>query len=237
MREWAARAEGTAAPRSAEKYDVLTALLVMGQHDAGAVARLAPRLALLVTARFNWRTGRLAVGLREIARLWGVTERTAKREMATLRAMGWIACARPSARGRVAEHSVDMGRILAASRPVWGAVGPDFAERMEGGPRGGGGDARSEGATVVPFPAGAPEAPSEGGPWSTASVMLRDADPALHAAWLSRLRVRGVEGGCLILEAPSAFVAGYVEAHHRARILAALKAADAAIHDLRVRAG
>ena len=200
----------------AEKYDLLTALLAMGQHQAGAVARLAPRLALLVTARFNWRTERLAVGLREIARLWNVTERTAKREMAALRAMGWIACARPAARGRVAEHSLNVGRILAASRSVWPAIGPDFAARMVApdGERAGQGGC----ATVLTFPAGTTFAPSEeaASPWTRASAMLREADPALHAAWFSKLTSVTSESGCVVLAAPSAFVAGYVETHHRA---------------------
>ena len=238
MRVRAAGADGIAAWGSAEKYDLLTALLAMGQHDAGAPSRLAPRLALLVTARFNWRTGRLAVGLREIARLWNVTERTAKRDMASMRELGWIVCARPSARGRVAEHALDVARILAASRPVWAAVGPDFAARMAGSPVAGGAGQGGD-ATVVPFPGGTIAAPrpasGEEGPWGTASSLLREQDPALHAAWLSRLGARGVEGCCMILEAPSAFVAGYVETHHRARILAALAGADPAIRDVRVR--
>ena len=236
-----AHAAGTAEPAArgpADKYDLLTALLAMGQHDAGAPSRLTPRLALLVTARFNWRTGRLAVGLREIARLWNVTERTAKRDMASMRELGWIVCARPSARGRVAEHALDVARILAASRPVWSAVGPDFAARMSGSSSAGGAG-QGGGATVVPFPAGTIAAShfavDEEEPWDRASRLLREQDPALHAACLSRLGARGVEGCCMILEAPSAFVAGYVETHHRARILAALAAVDPAIREMRVR--
>ena len=72
---------------AALKYDLLT---VMGAYalsqDKGA-QRLVLRLMTLVTARYNWKRDQLAVGQREIARLWQVDERTVKREMAKLRGM------------------------------------------------------------------------------------------------------------------------------------------------------
>ncbi|MEJ2031079.1 MAG: hypothetical protein P8X66_14795, partial [Maritimibacter sp.] len=87
---------------SAIKYDILTALLVTAAQGSPVEARLALRLSLLITARFNWRQGSFAIGQREIARMWGVTERTAKRELAEMRGRGWITIAVPAARGRVA---------------------------------------------------------------------------------------------------------------------------------------
>ena len=135
------RPEGQADARSAcdganasvLKYDILTALLAFGLHDEAAGARLAPRLAVLITARFNWQSETLIVGQKEIARLWGVTERTAKREIALMRARGWLIVRRPAARGRVTEHGIDLARLLADTRPVWDAVGPDFAARLSHG--------------------------------------------------------------------------------------------------------
>mgnify|MGYP001122200213 CR=1 FL=1 len=89
------------------KYDILTALLAMASSGPAIEARLSLRLSLLITARFNWRIGTFAVGQREMARMWGVSERTAKREMAAMRALGWIAVAQPSAKGRVATPQVN----------------------------------------------------------------------------------------------------------------------------------
>jgi hypothetical protein len=72
---------------AAHKYDILTAIgtyaLSKGKHEQ----RLVLRLITLITARYNWGRDELAVGQREIARLWSVDERTVKREMAKLRAL------------------------------------------------------------------------------------------------------------------------------------------------------
>ncbi len=67
---------------AALKYDILTALLVTAAQGEATEARLALRLSLLITARFTWRSGTFSVGRREMARMWGVTERTANREIA-----------------------------------------------------------------------------------------------------------------------------------------------------------
>ncbi len=43
----------------------------------GAAALKYDLLTMMgVTARYNWRNGEMTVGRREIARLWGVDERT-----------------------------------------------------------------------------------------------------------------------------------------------------------------
>ena len=98
----------------------------------------------LVTARYNWGRDELAVGQREIARLWLVDERTVKREMAKLRAMGWLTVRRQGARGRVTEYSLAIERILEDSRPRWGDVGPDLEHRLSATPE--------EAPKVVPLP-------------------------------------------------------------------------------------
>ena len=101
----------------AAKYDVLTALLVMALQGETVEARLALRLSLLITARFNWRKSVFAVGQKELARMWGVTERTVKREMAEMRSRGWIEVAVPAARGRVAEHRIMFETVLGVTMP------------------------------------------------------------------------------------------------------------------------
>ena len=128
---------------AAQKYDILTALgsyaLACDKHQQ----RLVLRLITLVTARYNWGRNELAVGQREIARLWSVDERTVKREMAKLRALGWLVVHRQGARGRVTQYGMSIEHILESTRDTWKNVGPDFDLRMQGDP---------EPAKVVPLP-------------------------------------------------------------------------------------
>ncbi|MGJ8611841.1 MAG: hypothetical protein ACSHWY_12140, partial [Octadecabacter sp.] len=101
------------------KYDILTALaayaLSRGKHDH----RLVLRLMVLITARYNWSRDMLAVGQREIAQMWSVDERTVKREMAKLRALGWLVVKRQGVRGRVTEYGIDLDRLLDDTRDDW----------------------------------------------------------------------------------------------------------------------
>lgn len=234
----ARRASEQATPRpNVLRYDLVTALLALGQHDRGSIGRLALRLALLITARFNWRSGSLAVGQREIARLWGVTERTAKREMAAMRDLGWITVRRAAARGRVTEHGLDLDRLAEATRSVWGVVGPDFEARMGAG-QGVLVDAPPErgGAMIVPFPRAEVDVELADGCtlWPRAQALLRERDPGLYSAWFARLCLTRQEGARVTLTAPSAFVAGYVETHHRGRLLDVLRPLDHEIREIRV---
>ena len=87
---------------SVRKYDLITALgahaLSLGKHDQ----RLVLRFITLITARYNWARDELSIGQREIARLWSCNERTVKRDVAKLRALGWLVVKRQGARGRAA---------------------------------------------------------------------------------------------------------------------------------------
>lgn len=212
---------------SAVKYDILTALLAMAAQDGGTTGRLALRLSLLMTARYNWRTGTFAVGQREIARLWGVSERTAKRDLAQLRSLGWITVSRPAARGRVAAHTVEIEIILSDSMARWPSVGPDFTARMTG-------RQASEAATdsnVVPFLRDTGTiAPTAGDPWGRGARILHEQDPALFQAWFGRLRMAELCDGRLHLIAPSGFVASYVSTHLRPVILAAMARCEEGVH-------
>lgn len=219
------------------KYDILTALLVTAAQDAGSGGRLAGRLALLMTARVNWQSAGFAVGIREIARLWGVTERTAKREMAAMRARGWIAVRRHALRGRVAEHGVLLEAVIDATRAHWAAVGPDFVARMAAGPQ------EAAGGTVTPFPGRTVPRPgtlpdADGSVWGAASRLLWETDPAAHGAWFAKLAEIGVETGRtgrrIELGAPSRFAASYVETHFKGRLLAALSHVDPTITEVRL---
>ncbi|MFP7572023.1 hypothetical protein [Marivita sp. S2033] len=210
---------------AAVKYDILTALMALACHDRETEGRLAGRLVLLITARFNWQRGSFACGQREIARMWGVTERTAKRELSAMRGRGWIVLRRPAARGRVAEHAIDLDAVLCATRAHWAAVGPDFVARMGAGPE----EAQPDTApdNVVPFRA--TQAVAGQGLWASASARLGQSDPAIHAAWFAPLVESGRDGDGLTLKAPSKFAASYIQTHLAGRLLAAVTAEDAAI--------
>ena len=214
---------------SALKYDVLTALLVTAAQGDAVDGRLALRLSLLITARFNWRAGTFTVGLREMARMWGVTERTAKREIAAMRARHWVTLAVPAARGRVAAYRIEFPVILRTTMPHWEAVGPDFAARMTGAPEG------EPASNVIPMPRSErslPEADDTG--WSEAALILSTQDPAVYDAWFSPLQSLGIEAGVLSLAAPSRFVAGYVTAHYKSRLLAAILPMNKGIRDIHI---
>ncbi|MEI4473776.1 DnaA N-terminal domain-containing protein [Frigidibacter sp. MR17.24] len=209
---------------ASRKYDLLSAIGAAGLAGDPADQRRALRLMVLVTARYDWRRDRLAVGQREIAALWSVDERTVKREMARLRDAGWLILRRQGARGRVSEYALAIETILAATRPHWAAVGPDLVERLSATAVPAGTDPK-----VIPFPGGTgtePEAsapgvaapaiepkPRDQGLWGRISASLSSDNPARHAAWIAPLVAAETAEDRLVLRAPSRFHASYVETH------------------------
>lgn len=214
---------------ASRKYDLLTALGVHACHGDKHLQRLVLRLMTLIVARYNWQTDEITVGQREIAALWGVDERTVKRDIARLRAMGWLVQHRAAVRGRVASHGLDLPAILTATQKDWAAVGPDYVERMTG-PQ----TPQVPAPNVVSFPTAASPLPADASPWARAQARLQAEDPALYAAWFRPLVDLGAEGGLLELAAPSRFHASYVTTHLTARLLAALRAEDGTIRAVRV---
>ena len=214
----------------AVKYDVLSALLVLAAQGNGVEGRLALRLSLLITTRYNWRSGMFCVGQREIARMWGVTERTAKREMAAMRTLGWIVVTRPAARGRVAEHRIDMAQVLIATKAFWPDIGPDFVERMAAPS-----PAAPDSSNVVQLrPIAAPT--MDGSTWAGMAAHLAEDHPATYAAWFVQLVQLDFLDGVLILGAKSGFVADYVQQHLVNRLLAAATRYDPNVRLVKVMA-
>ena len=214
---------------SVAKYDILTALgayaLARNKHDQ----RLVLRLMTLITARYNWARNELAVGQREIARLWSVDERTVKREMAKLRALGWLVVSRQGARGHVTEYRIDKERLLEATQDSWASVGPDFDMRMKGQP---------ESERIVPMPSrGDIPAPdiSDGLEWSLALALLHAEDPNTYGSWLRALSRVDRAGGRLTLKAPTRFHGVYVQTHFLSRIVTACQAVDGDVTEVIVR--
>ncbi|WP_289042333.1 DnaA N-terminal domain-containing protein [uncultured Aliiroseovarius sp.] len=224
---------------AALKYDLLTAMGAYALAEGKGPQRLVLRLMTLVTARYNWVRNELCVGQREIARLWSVDERTVKREMAKLRAMGWLVVTRQGARGRVTQYRMDIEKILRSTRDSWAAIGPDYEQRMT----------RDEvkDDNVVPLPVGrgpsggagaadaSPPDMSDGTEWGTVQTLLHSEDQTLFNAWFRALSRRGREGGKLILHAPSRFHADYVDTHFRARLLYACQSIDSSVDELAIR--
>lgn len=200
---------------STKKYDILTALGAFALAQDKGPQRLALRLMVLITARYNWRLDELSMGRKEIARIWAVNERTVKREMAKLRELGWVKVKTPAVRGRVATYAIDFNLISGATQAVWPSVGPDFVERMAG----------LYPATVVKVDfggAGQVDTPAEpGGTWGEMRNLLRQADESVFLNWFQRLEFAGFDNRILTLAAHSSFVARYVETHLSAALMAA----------------
>lgn len=213
---------------AARKYDLLTAMGAYALAEGRAAQRITLRLMTLITARYNWMRDELAVGQREIARLWRVDERTVKREMARLRGCGWLRVKRQGARGHVTEYSLCIERILEDTQDHWTNVGPDFVQRLS---------REEETSNVVPMrlregaKVPAPDL-SEGTEWALAQGLLHGEDRATYHTWFAGLMRARRDGGRLYLTAPSRFHASYVATHLNARLTAACRSVDARVSDV-----
>ncbi len=196
------------------KYDLLTAINVAGLHGSPGFQTSMTRLTALVTARYNWRLDELSVGQRDMARLWGVNERTVKREIKRLTDGDILICKRQGVRGRVGAYRLNYAEIYRCSRPTWAMVGPDFEERM------------SEflpdvSASVVKVDFGKPSPEAEigtddingFGQWRHVLQHLKKADASLYQNWFKSLTMVEFSNGLLRVNAPSKFVARYIETH------------------------
>ncbi|MCE6949954.1 hypothetical protein LAZ29_03325 [Cereibacter sphaeroides] len=226
---------------STKKYDILTALGAYACQSEPGLQRLTLRLITLITARYNWRTNELTVGRREISRLWGVDERTVKRETGKLKAMGWLVIKRAGVRGRVTAYGLDLASVLMATRDVWPAVGPDFVARLEELTGQGGKTIDAEPAAdrkqcaatnVVPFRARSAE--HEDHEWGRACHLLEIEEPGLFAVWIAPLARIGLVEDTLELAAPSRFHASYVQTHLINRLHAALGRVTGQVRSVRV---
>ena len=209
------------------KYDILSALLALAaQGDAGE-ARLALRLSLLITARYDWQRARFNVGLREIATMWGVTERTAKRDMAQMRALEWITVSRQAARGRVTEHTINMEKVLRSTMPFWDKIGPDFSARMSQAPE-------PKPSNVVQLHQSTAPSPQGDDLWGRVATRLHGLDPQTYQSWFARLVQVDCMSGTLRLAAPSAFIATYIKTHFGTYLLSNALAEDRSIRAVEV---
>jgi hypothetical protein len=211
------------------KYDVLTALGLIGMHGGSAAEASMLRLITAVTARYNWRADEMVIGQRELARLWSVAERTAKREVKRLTGLRLILVRRPGVRGRVAAYRLNLAEIARQSQPYWSAVGADFAERMAAHEPGEAKIVRLDFA--APEPAGTA---GQGGTWRAVRARLRAEDPAAFANWYDQLTFLGRDDREVRLRATTPFVGRYVETHLARSLAAAIEAELGAFDRLRI---
>ena len=221
-------------PRAqALKYDILTALQVLGAHGEHPAKRLALRLAFLMTARYNWPSRSFSVGIQELARMWNVSERSAIRDMVQMRKLGWLTVLVPAAKGRVAHHRIDVPTVLKASMPYWDAVGSDFSARMAGVPE----HARPEGrvgSNVVPLRPDEQSLPADNDTgWQAAALRLMQQSPNNYRNWFSQLVALGNEKGVLTVRAPTAFAAHHLRTHFHTQVLAAVVATNPTVRDVK----
>ena len=193
-------------PHAAEaKYDVLTALSLIAFEAGGAMQVSVLRLIGLITARYDWRADQLCVPQRDMARMWGVTERTAKREVRAWVSARLMIRTRVGVRGRAGAYRLDLVEIRARAASLWARIGPDYVARMTPAP-----------VAAEPVPQPPPEAPEAvpaQGSWAAVGRRLRLADAAAHRAWFAGLRPESDDGRLLELSAPTRFAASYVETH------------------------
>ncbi|MXX89965.1 MAG: hypothetical protein F4213_22360 [Boseongicola sp. SB0677_bin_26] len=215
------------------KYDILTALQVLGAHGDYPAKRLALRLSFLMTARYNWPSRSFSVGIQELARMWNISERSAIRDMVQMRKLGWLTVVVPAAKGRVAHHRIDLPTVLKASMPFWDAVGRDFSARMAGvseqaQPEGTGG------SNVVPLRPDEHALPEDNDTgWQAAALRLMQHSPNNYRNWFSQLAALSNEDGVLTLQAPTAFAAHHLRTHLHTQVLAAVVATNPSARDVK----
>ncbi|MEM8728876.1 MAG: DnaA N-terminal domain-containing protein [Pseudomonadota bacterium] len=214
---------------ASRKYDLMTALGVHALARPGHLQILTLRFMTLLTARYNWQTDELSMGRAEMARLWSVTERTVKRDLARLRTLGWLSVKRPGARGRVTLYSVDITQVLMDTRDSWPLIGPDFVARMAE-------ETLPRDPKVIPLhPAAARDAPDptgssdDTGPWGQIRDILHSRHPDLYAAWFAPLNASATRGAEITLTAPTRFAADYISAHLMTILRAAAARVDPAL--------
>lgn len=189
-----------------EKYDLITALAVIGFSGSASFQTSMMRLIAVVTARYNWTRDEVSIGQRELASLWNVDQRTAKREVKRLLDSGLLAVKRPGVRGRVASYRLIVSQVYQRSEQQWGAVGSDFSARMLG-------NAPAEGQNVVRVNFSKPEMNIRSpvnSLWGRVCMELRNRDAACFDAWFGKIESIGQEGDLLVLKAPTTFIARYV---------------------------
>ncbi len=217
------------------KYDVLTVMAIAGLHGTSTQQTSMMRLIALVTARYKWRMDELTVGQRDMARMWDVNERTVKREIKRLTEARILICKRLGVRGRVGCYKLNLAELGYISQKSWGAVGPDFDERMTR-------NLAQQDTKVVKVDFGTKTVArtnekievSETGTWRAVLQTLKSTDAASYSNWYSRLTLNTNVSGKIELVAPNKFVASYIQTHLHNDLHSALEQEFGVITEVRI---
>jgi hypothetical protein len=212
------------------KYDLLTALSVLGLYSGARSQISISRMVLLITARYNWRLDEFTVGQRDLARMWNVTDRTVKREIKYWLERKMVICKRQGVRGRVGAYRLNYPEIYRLSEPYWSCVGPDFDERMQSSH-----PAKTAKVVAIDFLArgrleesnvrGAePENGRDTNTWRATCSRIKELHPARFESWIATLSFLGDDKHVVRLEAPTRFAARYIETHLQPILLEAIEA-------------
>lgn len=209
------------AQAAVQKYDIITALSVLGLNGSAGDLLTYTRLISLLTARYNWRLDELSIGQNDMARMWGVTPRTVKREIKKLLAAEVLVCKRQGVKGRVAVHRLNYTRVYQLSEPHWAAVGSDYAARMDE-------KAPKPADNVVRIAFDPPQLPTKietnSPQWQSICNRLLAEDQSRYSAWYAKLDFVAFDGERVQLRARGSFVAQYVKTHLTDRLMYELTA-------------
>lgn len=161
------------------------------------------RLNLLITARYNWKADEVRIGHVELASMWSVSIRTAKRETQRMQKLELISLKRQGVKGRVSVYRLNHAKITEQTKSTWSLVGPDFEARMSDYAER---TFREGDKNILAFPK-----LNANSIWGRAQIELSRKDPARFKAWFAGLEEITTHDGCLILKAPSAFSKNYIE--------------------------
>jgi DnaA N-terminal domain len=217
------------------KYDVLTAMAIAGLHGTSTQQTSMMRLIALVTARYNWRRDELTVGQRDMARMWDVNERTVKREIKRLTKDNILICKRVGVRGRVGAYRLNLVEIGNISQKSWGAVGPDFDDRMTKNlPQQTTKVVKVDFGTKTNVQVNKKAEDTEIGTWNAVLQTLKSTDAASYSNWYARLTLKTNIDGKIELNAPNKFVANYIQTHLHAALHKALEQELGVITQVRI---
>lgn len=191
---------------SSAKYDVLTALALLALHRDAAAQASVLRLIAVITARYNWRRDELSMCQQDMAQMWGVSLRTAKRDVKRWLSESWMTMKRQGVRGRAGAYRLDFVEIGRQSNHLWPLVGPDFVERLTI-------PTPEENVIRPDFARVDQPTTKEPGTWAAVCERLRLSDQSVYHSWIAPLQVISNSEGHITLRAPSRFAANYVTTH------------------------
>lgn len=199
------------------KFDLQTALLCAALASPQSDKDLFTRLAVLVTARYNWQDGSLRTTHRQLEDLWSCSRSTVKRSLAEFERRGFICDRWYGVRGEASRVFLDVRAILKAVRPFWRNAGNDVVARLDAFANT---DLSGQDSDVEmqckssPEHTPVPERCIHDGPTKQLAALLQEQGKVGKAAlkrWIAPLEIAEADDKNVIVRANTLFVATYVE--------------------------